>query len=261
MLNKLSFLFYFLSLVSFGQEKDMVYQIVYDIDRDDFGMGITTFTNELLVDNNAYRYTRKNIRSTTSEIHHDIAGYYNYHIGEIGSNIDYNLTIDKKGKEYNVKDDLPKINWKIDQDKNKKIGDHLCGLAIGNYRGRVVYAYFTTEIPITVGPHNLNGLPGAIIYAYTHDKAFEIKALSIKKVKRPDYFIVFDTYDDFGDVISKKEYISIEDKEKKEFDELLRIRYEGFASDQTGVKTDVETVSEARSTLELFYEWELEDEK
>lgn len=132
-------------------------------------VGVVKF--RLFVDDETYRY--EYIEQRTSGFEHsnlvsrDVNKMYSYHIGSTKGNIDYHLT-NVPRKEYNVVDSLPIINWKITSDR-RKIGSFYCTKAVGNYRGRVVEAFFTESVPISIGLNNLNGLPGAIIYAQSHD--------------------------------------------------------------------------------------------
>tara|TARA_R110002049_G_scaffold291871_1_gene476035 strand:- start:1309 stop:1926 length:618 start_codon:yes stop_codon:yes gene_type:complete len=83
-----------------------------------------------------------------------------------------------KGYSY-VKEEVPKIEWKISNDK-KKIGNFDCIKATGNFRGRNYTAWFTKSIPLAYGPWKLQGLPGLILEAYDTNKEVYFYFKSIK---------------------------------------------------------------------------------
>lgn len=84
-----------------------------------------------------------------------------------------------KYKTYTVIDTLQKIRWSLTSE-SKKIGNYLCQKAIGNYKGRTYTAWYTLEIPTTLGPWKLHGLPGAIIQANDHENYISFQLTKIK---------------------------------------------------------------------------------
>lgn len=65
---------------------------------------------------------------------------------------------------YYLIDNVPKIIWEITKEKKKILGYNCYG-AIGEFRGRKYFVWFTYEIPYSFGPWKLNGLPGVILEA------------------------------------------------------------------------------------------------
>jgi GLPGLI family protein len=63
-----------------------------------------------------------------------------------------------------VKDSARVIKWEI-LNEYKKINIYNCQKAKGKFRGRVYDVWFTFDIPISLGPWKLNGLPGLILEA------------------------------------------------------------------------------------------------
>ena len=61
-----------------------------------------------------------------------------------------------------VQEPLPKMNWKL-LNEGKKIGEYDCKKASVEFRGRTYYAWYTMEIPVSLGPWKFNGLPGLIL--------------------------------------------------------------------------------------------------
>lgn len=95
----------------------------------------------------------------------------------------FNFTTKKiyeKG-EIIIKDSLPNIKWKI-TDETKEILNFRCQKAIGQYKCREYVVWFSKDIPLSIGPWHLNGLPGAILEAKAADKHYEFTATKIKQV-------------------------------------------------------------------------------
>jgi GLPGLI family protein len=66
------------------------------------------------------------------------------------------------------KDTLPAINWQIKKD-TCNIGGMHCVKAIGYFGGRIYEVWFTPDIPVSLGPYKLGGLPGLILEAKSQD--------------------------------------------------------------------------------------------
>jgi len=67
-----------------------------------------------------------------------------------------------------LREDLPQIDWQIHPD-TKMIGSFQCTKATGTFGGRVYDVWFTPEIPVSLGPYKLWGLPGLILEAKSRD--------------------------------------------------------------------------------------------
>lgn len=253
-------LVFFISLCSlvYSQSEEKVTEVIYEITRDDFGFGTTNFTYQLLVDSDNYQYTFQNLSSTSNLVGKTIKRPYNYHFGKINENVDYQVTNVYHQKEYTIIDSIPTINWEIDK-KSFKLKGFNCKMGIGNYRGRVITAYFTDSVPITIGPNNLNGLPGVIIFATTNDNSFTFEAKTIKTIKKPDYFIDYLSKDDIAYNITKREFVEINDIKQAKIRRIARLRMEKQKTALFGKKVEVKNKNMGRSSLELFYEWELEE--
>ena len=68
-------------------------------------------------------------------------------------------------KPYVSIDTLVRIIWTL-TNRQKRIGRFACQQAEALFRGRKYEAWFTTEVPVSVGPWKLQGLPGLILEAY-----------------------------------------------------------------------------------------------
>ena len=63
-----------------------------------------------------------------------------------------------------VKDKPRIISWEL-LNETKNINSFKCQKARGNFRGRTYTVWFTDDIPVSLGPWKLNGLPGLILEA------------------------------------------------------------------------------------------------
>lgn len=101
--------------------------------------------------------------------------------------LDYygNVSIDN----YTYQEEIPAINWELEDD-TKEICGYLCHKATCDFRGRKWIAWYC-DIPKSVGPWKLNGLPGLILAAETEDKEHTFSAISVRKSSSP--IIVRDT--------------------------------------------------------------------
>jgi GLPGLI family protein len=67
------------------------------------------------------------------------------------------------GTKYLVKDNIPKIRWKITND-TREIAGYICKRANGIILDSIyVVAFYTGDIPVSGGPESFGGLPGMIL--------------------------------------------------------------------------------------------------
>lgn len=64
---------------------------------------------------------------------------------------------------------IEKIQWDI-QSETKLLDTFHCQKATCNFRGRNYIVWFSKDLPYSLGPWKLNGLPGLILEAYDTDK-------------------------------------------------------------------------------------------
>ena len=67
--------------------------------------------------------------------------------------------------DFLYEDQLPQIEWVIDNDSTKVICGMTCHKASCTFRGRKYESWFTESIPSQCGPWKLGGLPGVILMA------------------------------------------------------------------------------------------------
>jgi len=78
-----------------------------------------------------------------------------------------------------VKDKPRIISWEL-LNETKNINSFKCQKARGNFRGRTYIVWFTNEIPVSLGPWKLNGLPGLILEAKDSLNQFQYFAEKIE---------------------------------------------------------------------------------
>ncbi|WP_269234543.1 GLPGLI family protein [Flavobacterium flavigenum] len=172
-------------------------------------------------------------------------------------------TVDKEfmGKEFLVKDSLPKLNWKLEQE-TKQIGGYNCYKATAvkeasqtdfrNFRPKnnddkkddakkssgdtktnfedsfeipkeiIVTAWYTPEIPINQGPENYWGLPGLILEINDGKTTILCSKIVLNSKEKVEIKAPAK-----GKEISQKEYDETVVKKMKEFREMNRGRAGG----------------------------------
>ncbi len=92
------------------------------------------------------------------------------------------------GKAFVFDEDLPRIKWKI-MNEIKEVAGYVCMKAVttDTIKNQVVVAWFTSEIPISIGPDNYYGLPGLILEISKNDGSALITAteVSLKNINKP----------------------------------------------------------------------------
>ena len=75
------------------------------------------------------------------------------------------------------------IAWKL-ENRDSVIAEHQCHAASCIFRGHKWEVYYTTDIPYSVGPWKLFGLPGVIMYAKDDRGIFIFDAIEVRKGNR-----------------------------------------------------------------------------
>lgn len=73
------------------------------------------------------------------------------------------------GKIFAIEENAPSIDWSIGEE-TRLINGLACQKATGRFKGRNYEAWFCSQLPYSVGPWKLGGLPGLIIEAYDTKK-------------------------------------------------------------------------------------------
>lgn len=110
----------------------------------------------------------------------------------------------KNNKPWQYEDKIENIDW-ILQDSLKTINGYRCSLAYTEFRGRTWYVWYTPEIPVSMGPWKIKGLPGLVLLATDSDLEFVFECQTISQQKEP---IVRNIYNSHK--ISKGKYFQYE---------------------------------------------------
>lgn len=176
----------------------------------------------------------------------------NYFISKLkdnGKTKDFFFTGLDRDTKYFIHDNVAKPVWKIDETKTKKILGYDCIKATANFRGSEVTAYFTKELPYSVGPFKFFGLPGVILDIREDNKNFNIwKAEKIELSVDPT--INFTPKLSSYPKMTMKEFIEMkEGSQNKEMSDILSKMPQGTRLDNG--------MSKKRLGLEKSFEWEL----
>lgn len=85
--------------------------------------------------------------------------YRNLHEGKLS------IFNNSNGQYITYDEDVPFIDWEIYEDSTRTLLGYDCHLAKAMFRGRSWKAWFTEDIPLSVGPWKLGDLPGLILEA------------------------------------------------------------------------------------------------
>lgn len=144
---------------------------------------------------------------------------------------------------YLVYDKVPNIEWKIDKETTKKILGYECIKATAIFRGSPITAYFTKDIPYSVGPFKIFGLPGVILDIRVNNKDYDLwKAVKVYRndTTKVEYNPEFKTYTK----AKMSDYIKLKDTNNTAF--LNNSKVDGSTS----------KIVTVRMGIEKTFEWE-----
>lgn len=155
---------------------------------------------------------------------------------------------------YYVKDKIEKTKWKLGTE-TKDISGFPCQNATGNFGGRRYKVWFTTAIPVSLGPWKLLGLPGLILYARDDTGSIEFIAKNVELGLPAN--TVQDKYDNIpkmGAVKSLREFVPLKDLE------YLERHKASLARRPRQENTTTEVIPAGRTyKMQITYEWEKEE--
>lgn len=82
--------------------------------------------------------------------------------------------------EYQYEESLPLFQWEVIPGEREILG-YNCNCARTNFRGREWIVWFSTEIPYSMGPWKLCGLPGLILKATDSKNLFDWTAIGLQQ--------------------------------------------------------------------------------
>ncbi len=120
------------------------------------------------------------------------------------------------GKPFLVSSELAKHKWKITNEKVKYL-DYECQKATIEDGDDFIVAWFTSQIPVQIGPGKYHGLPGAILLLSVNEDKVAYKATSVNLETLEDGAIVKPKK---GKKVSEEKYEEIRIQKEKEMMEM-----------------------------------------
>lgn len=247
----LTFILLVIPFMLISQNKNRNIQVTYDIY---FNLGAPIKKTGVLVSNGSTSFFRQGFNLDEDDnLSKDEFG--NFRIDTQKNNLDIHTSGDSLntliylGNDlYKVKENLPKIEWELNNGQEKNINGFKALQATGEFRGRDYIAWYTPEIPIRTGPWKFSGLPGLILEISDKSKQFQwfVKEINYPYNQKVNSFI--STKEDLKEV-SIKQYVGI-------FEEYLDERQRRQAS--RAPKGSKLVSSKISRGIELIYEWEKE---
>lgn len=170
-----------------------------------------------------------------------------YYVSDLNNAPERNFffTANVDSRDFFIHDQVPRPNWKIEENSTKIVAGYKCIKATGTFRGSKVTAYFTKDLPYSAGPFKFFGLPGLILDVRVDNMDHEIwKAESVEV----DYekAIVYKPKFLNKEKISLKEYIEVKEAKMNEV----------FKKVSSALPSSSNVTNNQRFTVEQKYEWE-----
>lgn len=208
-MNKIFILIYLLcSLSIHSQSNNEDIMISYDIDykRYEDREQRSNETGVLISKNKSSVFTLKKMMSIDSIQNLREINISDLHLGTRRTSLNFFIeTTDSKsflhyealGNDILYFEDFIELKWKFHQEK-LKIGGYSCNKATTQFEGREWTAWYTTDIPLSLGPYKFHGLPGLIIKLSDSSKNFIFTALKINTGNynidyKPNNFFISDS--------------------------------------------------------------------
>ncbi len=115
------------------------------------------------------------------------------------------------GKDFLISDKLDSRKWKLDPEQ-KKVLDFTCQKAILQDSEEGVIAWYTSQIPMSIGPNAYSGLPGLVLAVEIGDGQRMITATKIEPLPSGFEF----TKPNKGQKVGRKEFAKIREEKMSE---------------------------------------------
>ncbi|MFT4031067.1 MAG: GLPGLI family protein [Siphonobacter sp.] len=155
----------------------------------------------------------------------DLIYYMNFNTNELLSTELYS-----NGQRCYVKDIVPKLKWTL-VDEKKQIGPYKCQKATTTFRCATYEAWFTTDIPLPIGPWKISGLPGLIVSLINKRVNVTYKLLSARYPLVESNSLISAPVPPKGKYVLFKDFASREKKEQEKMMVFLRAKVNGDQKD------------------------------
>lgn len=166
--------------------------------------------------------------------------YYISNLSTEERNFFFTTRLDDVG-DYFVYDKIPQFKWSIDKETTKKILGYNCFKATSIFRGSPITAFYTEEIPYSVGPFKFFGLPGAILDVRVDNKNYDLwKAVKI-------------TLNDDSKIDYQPKF---PDYQKVNMEDFVKLKDKNYTSNKATVAGSTSKTVSVRLGVEKVFEWE-----
>ncbi|QZE13771.1 GLPGLI family protein [Halosquirtibacter laminarini] len=80
-------------------------------------------------------------------------------------------------------------SWNLEEAQDTTIMGYRCSMATCHYAGRDYRAWYTLDIPISMGPYKFDGLPGLVVRVEDSEKQHVFQLYKIGKRKRKIFYV------------------------------------------------------------------------
>ncbi|HFX17778.1 MAG TPA: GLPGLI family protein [Flavobacteriales bacterium] len=96
----------------------------------------------------------------------------------------YIRKINLRGENFDIKDHLPQLKWHI-TDSVSRMHSYIIQKATTTYHNIPITAWFTEDIPVSIGPRIFQGLPGLIMKLKMNSLNYEVEKITFLKKTPP----------------------------------------------------------------------------
>lgn len=121
------------------------------------------------------------------------------------------------GKQFLIKGDLDKTNWKF-TGKQKKVLDFVCQQAVSENEEGKVEVWFTPQIPVSAGPSGYGQLPGMVLQVVVDEGKYSLTADKVNFKSLEEGTIVAPKK---GKKVTPEEFEAIQERKMKEMEEEM----------------------------------------